>query len=690
MARFRITSAKPIFVLGVVLAASSVAAGAASGDRSVDRLGNHCFALRSLANGKFVGASGPDAYRADRSGKAQAAAFFLKPSALGRFLLQDGEAKLLSAHGPASVGRDDAATPNAVWAVRSGGRRGFTLRSAATGKRLAVAPGTGELVLRGAGAGRRALFDFARKGGCSAFPEAELNATGRPFRGKRGGNVFGFADIHLHITADLRAGGRVLHGKAFDPLGITTALGFDAQDHGPNGGADVTGNLLRSGNPIGNHDTHGWPSFAGWPTFDTNTHQQVYYRWLERNWKAGERLIVAQTVEDEPLCKIEPVRSHSCDETATIKLEVRRLKALERYVDAQSGGPGRGWFRLVRSPRQARRVIERGKLAVVIGAESSNLFGCSEFKDQPQCNRRDIDRGIARAKRLGVRSVFVAHWTDNAFAGAALEGGDKGKFINVFNKLQTGDYFEAGPCPLPGQGEEPESVTQGELQILVGFFPAAGGIENEPVPTYPPGKQCNVKGLTNLGSYLIRRLIANRMLIEVDHMSERARASVLRIAARRHYPLVSSHTGTGGAWTPPELKQLYRLGGIASATPDQASQLADKVVNLQAHSSDRFFCRVPLGTDTGGFSSTPAPRPDAGTNPLPYPFRAFRGNVSFDRQRTGTRTFDLNTDGVAHYGLYADLLADMRRTPNGERASRLLFGSAEAYLRMWQRAVRRR
>ena len=47
--------------------------------------------------------------------------------------------------------------------------------------------------------------------------------------------------------------------------------------------------------------------------------------------------------------------------------------------------------------------------------------------------------------------------------------------------------------------------------------------------------------------------------------------------------------------------------------------------------------------------------------------------------------FDLNTDGVAHYGLVADLIADMRQHGRG-RAVRSLFRSAEAYLRMWRRA----
>ena len=114
-----------------------------------------------------------------------------------------------------------------------------------------------------------------------------------------------------------------------------------------------------------------------------------------------------------------------------VRQQVQELRGLQNYIDAQAGGKGRGWFRLVYNPRQARDVIERGKLAVLIGIESSNLFGCSEQMDVPQCGRHDIDRGIRNARRLGVRTVFPMHWTDNAFGGAAIEGDGKGTFINV-------------------------------------------------------------------------------------------------------------------------------------------------------------------------------------------------------------------------------------------------------------------
>lgn len=95
---------------------------------------------------------------------------------------------------------------------------------------------------------------------------------------------------------------------------------------------------------------------------------------------------------------------------------------------------------------------------------------------------------------------------------------------------------------------------------------------------------------------------------------------------------------------------------------------------------------VGLGTDTNGFSSLPAPRPGAAASPLRYPLKSYDGSVIFTRERTGTRTYDLNTDGVAQYGLIADLIGDMNRTRSGRRALPFLFDSAQAYLDTWQRA----
>jgi microsomal dipeptidase-like Zn-dependent dipeptidase len=631
---------------------------------------NRCLSLRSVARGDLA-----------------ARRIFFKPTRLGSYMLYDHGRSLLSAAGDSGVVRGGDPGKTAEWNLRLLGKGEFTLGSAVD-DRLLTATSDGALARQPAGTKptRSQRFGLVPAHGCKRYPEARAGAQGKSFRDRRhGGHLFGFADAHVHITADMRAGGNVIYGKNFARFGITRALGGDAGAHGPDGSLDVTGNLLRSGNPVGTHDTQGWPNFTGWPVFDTYTHQQTYYQWLKRSWKAGERMVVAQTVEDEPLCMIEPLHTHSCDETDTIELEVHRLRRLERYVDAQSGGPGRGWFRLVRSPHQARRVIGRGKLAVLIGVESSDPFGCSESMGQPQCTRADVDRGIRRFRRWGIRSMFIAHWIDNAFAGAALEGGDKGTFISAMQEEQTGQWFTTGPCPEKGQGEEP-TVTLPDIQGLAQAFPALAPLTQGTLPVYPPGKQCNSKGLTKLGAYLVRRLIANHMLIEVDHLSELARLEVLKIAERHHYPLVSSHTGTGGFWTPSDLRRLYALGGFATATLDNVPALAAKILHFKPYRQRGRFFGVGIGTDTGGFNSLPGP-PAATSDPLHYPFHAYLCSVKFSRERTGTRSFDLNKDGVAHYGLIADLLAEMGQTNRGKRAEALLFRSAEAYLEMWQRVT---
>jgi len=59
--------------------------------------------------------------------------------------------------------------------------------------------------------------------------------------------------------------------------------------------------------------------------------------------------------------------------------------------------------------------------------------------------------------------------------------------------------------------------------------------------------------------------------------------------------------------------------------------------------------------------------------------------VTLDRQRTGDRTFDYNTDGVAHYGLYADWTDEVRSLGGPQIVNDLLNGP-EAYLQMWERA----
>src|SRR5262249_6137089 len=74
------------------------------------------------------------------------------------------------------------------------------------------------------------------------------------------------------------------------------------------------------------------------------------------------------------------------------------------------------------------------------------------------------------------------------------------------------------------------------------------------------------------------------------------------------------------------------------------------------------------------------------SNMLKYPFTMPEFGSSFDKQVTGQRTFDYNTDGLAHIGLLPDFVADLRNVGLPASDMNMLFRSAEAYIKVWEGA----
>lgn len=654
-------------------------------------LANQCRVLFAHAADAFVVAR-EDGYRAEGQLPADGEPFFMEPTGLGAFVFHDRERQYLAVDdpvgeasgvpAPVGVTRTGDVGESAEWRLE-GVPDGVTITSTASGHRLVADP-DGELGLAEKGdAGDRGRFRFVGASGCTPFPEAEIGAVGEPFAGTRSdGTVWGIADAHTQVSAFQRLGGKVIHGLPFHRFGITHALAEGSDDHGPEGTADFLGNFLRNGAPAGSHDTAGWPTFPEWPAYDTYTHQQSYYVWLQRMWMAGLRLMVTNAVADEQLCQIMPRREHGCDEMDTVRLQLASLRELEGYVDAQAGGPGDGFFRIVGDPAEARRIIEDGKLAVVLGIESSKLFGCGEFLDEPECTADDIDAGIEEFHDLGVRTVFPTHWFDNAYAGVGLFGQSELE-LNALNKAETGHYYRVEDCPSEGMGADLQSVGQHQqgddpLSQLV------NDVQSQAVPTYPPGPHCNAKDLTDLGEHLIRRLIDRGMLIETDHVGAKAKNSILDIAEECVHPVVSSHFHAGGTTSTEQFERILAVGGLAAPINPSAEQLPATVRMLEDLAGDHPYFAVPMSSDTGGLAALPGPLEDTQIN---YPFTSADGQVTFIRQRTGEREFDLNIDGVAHHGLYADWLEAISLQPGGDHAIDVLFRSAEAYLRMWERAT---
>jgi hypothetical protein len=128
--------------------------------------------------------------------------------------------------------------------------------------------------------------------------------------------------------------------------------------------------------------------------------------------------------------------------------------------------------------------------------------------------------------------------------------------------------------------------------------------------------------------------------------------------------------------------RIWKLGGMAFPGHSAAEDYVKEWQEYRPESTPYQF-GWGYGADLGGLSEQPGTDADGGG--ITYPFTSMDGTVTFDRQKTGDRTFDYNTDGVAHYGLYADWFADLRRI-GGDALVKDMWNGSEAYLEMWERA----
>ncbi|MFD9096930.1 discoidin domain-containing protein [Streptomyces collinus] len=499
-------------------------------------------------------------------------------------------------------------------------------------------------------------------------PDSQIDVTGEPFTGTDAqGRVRGFVDAHDHIFANEGFGGRLICGKPFSRAGVADAL-KDCPEHYPDGSLAVFDFITKGGD--GRHDPVGWPTFKDWPAHDSLTHQQNYYAWVERAWRGGQRVLVNDLVTNGVICSVYFFKDRGCDEMTAIRLQAKLTYDLQDYVDDMYGGPGKGWFRIVTDSEQAREVVEQGKLAVVLGVETSEPFGCKQILDVPQCSRHDIDAGLDELYGLGVRSMFLCHKFDNALCGVRFDSGTLGTAINVGQFLSTGTFWRTEKCAGP-QHDNPignASAAEAEAKLPAGVA----------VPAYSADAQCNTRGLTDLGEYAVRGMMKRHMMLEIDHMSVKAVGRALDILDTESYPgVISSHSWMDMNWT----ERVYGLGGFIAQYMNGSEGFTAEARRTKAL-RDKYGVGYGFGTDMNGVGGWPGPRGADTANPVRYPFRSVDGGSLIDRQTTGRRTWDLNTDGAAHYGLVPDWIEDIRRV-GGQDVVDDLFRGAESYLGTW-------
>jgi len=534
--------------------------------------------------------------------------------------------------------------------------------------------------------------------------------------------IRGFADLHNHQFAHDAFGGKMLSGKSFSdtPGGIADALSWCTDEHGAGGLLDPVGMALGQG--IG-HPVGGWPQFDGWPKRTTITHQQMYFEWVKRAFDGGLKLMVVLAVNNETLCNMYgPKPGFTCNDMDAVDRQISDAYALQGYTDNLSGGPGQGWYRIVKSPAEARQAINNGQMAVVLGIEVDSLFNCGVSSN---CTADQIKTGLESYYQKGVRHFFPVHLFNNAYGGAAIYD----DAFNIGNKFVTGDFFQTYDCSPDGY----------EFKLLNGSDPLTSAILTFlgiSYPNYTGNGHCNQRGLTSLGETMVRKMMSRKVILDIDHLSAAATDSALTLVESQDYPVVAGHTGLIGVSTgskksegqkPDEVVDRIRvLGGLIApilhqGRRDEISEAPGSPVANDCGLSSRSWAQaylyavqkmggaVGLGSDFNGLVQQPAPRfgPDAcngdkdgpqdeGTR-ISYPFTAMTG-VQMQRNQIGgrpyidifnpevqPRVFDYNEDGLAHIGLLPDFIEDLKHVGLTPAQLEPLFNSAEAYIRLWEK-----
>lgn len=715
-------------------------------------LGNASYKIRNVAQGTYL-CSTTLSYLASETYE-NAMTFYLKPSDLGEYMMYDEDSEYLATEYGA-VNRGVSVYEDVLWAVEQVGEGSFTLYNTATEKYL-TALGSALTMTDKATEASYWAFDEAET--VNEYPEITTNvvlkddegnevtiekAMSRPATDE---DIYGYVDTHAHLFHNLGSGEVVFAGATFSNLGVTDALKDCTYAHGVAGTWDIWGKIVDGDIE---HDTSGYPNFTMYPNAFSTTHNQTYYKWLERAYLSGERIMVMQCVNNSVLGGLTnilpPYRNGDTDDMVVARKQIQATYDLQDYIDAQCGGEGKGWFRVVTNSSEAREVISQGKMAIFIGIEVDELFGATEdvigqyeageiSEDAMNEELNRLEECLQEFKDLGVSSMFPIHAMDNGFGGCQLY---QGQIMNIENFLATGDFLTA------------EDATN----VRVYF--------KEEIGTGDSQGDANAVGLTETGKWFIEKMIEYKYVIEVDHMSDKALNDTLDICWDNKYPgIIVSHTRildmftpASGAWEQidiPRMIKLLQLGGFVSVMAiettnghqicvsdylEQMIKISAKAkrrgkealstvyknsdyeqydgpytvpstwYNVNDDTDDDLIVAVGFGTDVNGACNLPMLEDQSENNVYGYydgqfdavdyddgSFTALYDNlysddvdsVLFERQVSGNRTFDINEDAVAHYGLIPDLIQMWKSNPDVVNID-ATFQSAEGYLRMRER-----
>lgn len=464
------------------------------------------------------------------------------------------------------------------------------------------------------------------------------------------------------------------------------------------------------------------PTFARWPKWNDVHHQLMWIDWVKRAYDGGLRVMVSLAGNSMTLASVIAGNQPFDDKSAAdVQLDEMREYAIRNS----------GFVEIAKSAADLRRIVGQDKLAIIVGVELDHLGGFGN--NAPDPTAAQVRAEIQRLYGKGVRYVLPIHGTNNSFGGTAL-------YEPMFlfgNLFQTGRGIDA-VC-----AEESEKIgkriDQGEMSFVFGLLGTAG------VQTLPSNCKTNIgfknaRGLQPLGKVAIDEMMTLGMMIDIDHMGQNTTTDIVNYTstdprtssdllkkALLAYPLVTGHSGprtTTPGWpavasddsserslSEEHFKTLAARGSISGVGSDSAE--AGTWMEW-ARAVTKLGMPIAFGSDVNGMANLPRPpwvneQPADSTAPTNPCVSAGRvggvqmcieylddnGNkptpsssATFKRAKSlgGTHTWDYNTDGVAHFGLFPDFLKDIERRKDGQEVVTSMYEGAEKVAVSWAQA----
>ena len=498
----------------------------------------------------------------------------------------------------------------------------------------------------------------------------------------------GFVDMHCHPRGDLAYGTELFYGAPYGDISI--ALGDCSADHCAWGAGNPHGNLFRSQlakqteqqNNSAWHDGHtGYPNFTTWPSWCSILHQQMWVDWIERAHNNGLNIMVALAVSNHCIASAAKTTGPQDDEQVMLNC-IQGIKDLVAHST---------FMEIALTPQDVRRIVGSGKLAVILGSEMDNIGNFYSPQDNYKASfnatpsNEQIQAELDKLWGLGIRYIFPVHLMNTVFGGTAFII----PTLNVANKFTTGAEF------VPEQVNTQQTGIAFRLQNpSVGLNAAAKMFMPYLLPkNVNPGRKSNYTtwdtmpgyghrnslGLTARGKFAINYMMEKGFLIDIDHMSEKMANEVLDMAVSANYPVNSGHNGPRGnagnenGRTLKQYAQLKQVGGMVGL--GHGANATEFVKTYSQVAKIMGYTHVAWGTDVGGFSALP--QRDTSIT-LTY-------DSSFTRCKTGNHVWDINTDGVAHYGLWPDYIRTWTLAGMTAQEKQVFMSSAEDFTRMWER-----